>query len=112
MSKTEIQSRTGGDLSPLAEVKTAVAGFVSEFNKFRLDIQRQLEQQEEKVSKMERKSLTKAARPVLARGADADAPHKKAFDAYLRSGDDDALRGLRPRAIRPRLTGSPFRCTN
>ena len=23
-----------------------------------------------------------------------DAPHKKAFNAYLRSGDDDGLRGL------------------
>ena len=26
--------------------------------------------------------------------AEADAPHQKAFNAYLRSGDDDGLRGL------------------
>ncbi|MEM7732719.1 MAG: phage major capsid protein, partial [Pseudomonadota bacterium] len=33
-------------------------------------------------------------RPALATSADTEAPHQKAFDAYLRSGDDDALRGL------------------
>jgi len=42
----------------------------------------------------ERKSAAQAARPVLARSAEAEAPHQKAFNAYLRSGDDDALRGL------------------
>jgi HK97 family phage major capsid protein len=41
----------------------------------------------------ERKSIT-AARPVLASAAEIEAPHQKAFNAYLRSGDDDALRGL------------------
>ena len=40
----------------------------------------------------ERKTLA-AARPALA-ATDYDAPHQKAFDAYLRSGDDDGLRGL------------------
>ena len=33
-------------------------------------------------------------RPALSASAESDAPHKKAFDAYLRSGDDDGLRGL------------------
>jgi len=42
----------------------------------------------------ERKSHLANARPVLARTEDAGAPHQKAFNAYLRSGDDDALRGL------------------
>jgi HK97 family phage major capsid protein len=35
-----------------------------------------------------------AARPRLAASGDEGAPHMKAFDAYLRSGDDEALRGL------------------
>ena len=34
------------------------------------------------------------ARPALSAAAAEDAPHQKAFAAYLRSGDDDALRGL------------------
>ena len=34
------------------------------------------------------------ARPVLSRTADTEAPHQKAFEAYVRSGDDDALRGI------------------
>jgi len=42
---------------------------------------------------MERKSLAQA-RPVLATSAAEAAPHGKAFDAYLRSGDDDGLRAL------------------
>ncbi len=33
-------------------------------------------------------------RTPLAGGVEAAAPHQKAFNAYLRNGDDDALRGL------------------
>jgi HK97 family phage major capsid protein len=42
---------------------------------------------------LDRKTLT-AARTPLAGATDAGAPHKKAFNAYVRSGDDDGLRGL------------------
>ena len=95
MSKTEAKARTGEDvsLSPVAEVKFAMAGFMSEFSGFRADIQKRLQQQDDKMTKMERK-MTGAARPVLAAAAEAEAPHAKAFDAYLRSGDDDGLRSL------------------
>jgi len=93
MSKTETHSRTGEELSPVAEVKSAVAGFMSDFMGFQSEIQQRLQQQEDKMTKMERRSLG-AARPVLSASAEMDAPHRKAFDAYLRSGDDDGLRGL------------------
>lgn len=93
MSKTEASSRTGGDVSPMAEVRSAVEGFMNEFRGFQADIQSRLQKQEDQMTKMERKSLG-AQRPALAATADFDAPHQKAFDAYLRSGDDDALRGL------------------
>ncbi len=93
MSKTETQARAGEDLSPVAEVKTAVAGFVSEFTGFRSEIETRLQQQEDKMTMIERKSLA-PARPQLAASAETEAPHVKAFDAYLRSGDDDGLRGL------------------
>lgn len=45
------------------------------------------------MNKLDRKTLM-AARPSLAVSAEMDAPHQKAFAAYLRSGDDDGLRGL------------------
>jgi len=45
------------------------------------------------MNKLDRKTM-RAARPMLATGAALDAPHQKAFAAYLRSGDDEGLRGL------------------
>ncbi len=42
---------------------------------------------------LDRKQMT-YARPALSAHAELDVPHKKAFGAYLRSGDDDGLRGL------------------
>ena len=42
---------------------------------------------------LDRKTLT-AGRTPLAGATDVVAPHKKAFNAYVRSGDDDGLRGL------------------
>ena len=93
MSKTGTLSRAGEDASPVAEVKNAVSGFVSEFKSFQADIQQRIEKQEEQMTKMERKSAG-LKRPVLAAAETGGAPHQKAFDAYLRSGDDDALRGL------------------
>ncbi|WP_300549295.1 phage major capsid protein [Roseovarius sp.] len=93
MSKTEATSRTGEDLSPGAEVKSAIAEFISEFRSFQSDIHNRLQQQEEKMTMFERKSLG-LQRPQLAGASDTYAPHRKAFDAYLRAGDDDGLRGL------------------
>lgn len=93
MSDSETNSRTGEDVSPVTEVKTAVAGFMNDFKGFQSDIQARLQQQEDKMTMIERKSQG-LKRPVLSQGAETQAPHQKAFDAYLRSGDDDALRGL------------------
>ncbi|SEO50592.1 phage major capsid protein, HK97 family [Salinihabitans flavidus] len=93
MSKTENDSRAGEDLSPVAEVKSAVAGFTSDFRGFQTEIHKRLQKQEERMTMMEHKSRS-AARPALAMASDFDAPHAKAFNAYLRSGEDDGLRGL------------------
>ncbi|MGB5558473.1 MAG: phage major capsid protein [Paracoccaceae bacterium] len=97
MSKTETKARAGTDLSdglsPAAEVKTAMAGFVSDLKDFQTDIKSKLQQQEERLTMLDRKSVT-LGRPALASSAEGEAPHQKAFEAYVRSGDDDALRGL------------------
>ncbi|GAW36207.1 phage capsid family protein [Roseovarius sp. A-2] len=90
---TQAQARAGEDLSPAAEVSTAVVGFLREFKGFQSDIHKRLQQQEEKMTMFERKTIA-MARPHLAAATDAGAPHRKAFDAYLRAGDDDGLRGL------------------
>ena len=93
MSKTEIKSRAGEAMSPAQEVSSAVNGFVSEFKGFQADIQTKLQQTEERLSMLDRKTNT-AIRTPLAGATEMGAPHQKAFNAYLRSGDDDALRGL------------------
>jgi HK97 family phage major capsid protein len=93
MSKTETKARTGEDVSPVQEVKQAVSGFMSEFNGFQAEIQTKRQQTEERLNMLDRKTQI-AARPHLAGAVDMGAPHQKAFNAYLRSGDDDGLRGL------------------
>jgi HK97 family phage major capsid protein len=95
MTKTETKARAGEGVSdaPAQEVKSAVAGFVQEFKGFQDEMKSKFQQQEERLTMLDRKSYA-AGRPALSSAVDHDAPHKKAFGSYLRSGDDDALRGL------------------
>jgi HK97 family phage major capsid protein len=79
--------------NPGAEVKSAMAGFLNAFNGFQGEVKKSLQQQEERLTMLDRKQMT-YARPALSAHAELDVPHKKAFGAYLRSGDDDGLRGL------------------
>lgn len=79
---------------PLAhDVKQAIAGFMHEFKGFQSDVQSRLKQAEERVTMLDQKSISRN-RPPLAAAPDMGAPHQKAFNAYLRNGDDDGLRGL------------------
>ena len=91
MSRPETKSR-GSEAVPQPQtaddVKTALAGFVG-------DITEHLTKQEERLNMLDRKShLNQTRRSALASSAEADAPHQKAFGAYLRTGEDDGLRGL------------------
>ena len=86
-------NRTAMQTDPVTEVKRAVAGFFGEFKDFQEEIEHKLQQTEERLTMLDRKSHH-AARPHLAAETDTGAPHRKAFHEYLRSGDDDALRGL------------------
>ncbi|MBF9036028.1 phage major capsid protein [Rhodobacterales bacterium HKCCE2091] len=78
---------------PVTEVKTALSGFLSEFNRFQSDISTRLQKQEERILMLNTKTMSHA-RPAKSAEIDHAAPHKKAMESYLRSGDDDALRGL------------------
>lgn len=95
MTKTEVKSRAGEGVSdaPAQEVKAAIAGFMSEFNGFQDELKSKLQQQEERLTMLDRKTYA-AGRPALSVTSDADAPHQKAFAAYVRHGEDDGLRGL------------------
>lgn len=73
----------------VGEVTEALAGLVSDFKGFRQEITQKMKQQEERLS-----MTYKSQRPQLATAETAGAPHQKAIDAYLRSGDDDGLRAL------------------
>lgn len=90
----ETTSRAGEGLSPAEELKTSINAFMNDFRLFAGDVQRRLQQQEDRMTKLDRKSLLAGGRPALSATSDPGAPHKKALSAYLRSGDDDALRGI------------------
>jgi HK97 family phage major capsid protein len=79
--------------TPGAEVKTALDGFLNAFKGFQGEVKQSLQHQEERLTMLDRKQMT-FGRPALATSAEVEVPHKKAFGAYLRSGDDDGLRGL------------------
>ena len=94
---SETRSRAAGTapqaLGPAAEAAEALSGFLSELKGFQGEVKTALQQQEERLTMLDRKTMT-YGRPALSAAAEVDAPHRKAFDAYLRNGDDDALRGL------------------
>ncbi|NIY97445.1 phage major capsid protein [Salipiger sp. HF18] len=94
MTNSETVSRTGEDVSPVARVSAAVAGLVGDIRALQADFQLKLQKQEERLTLLDAKMTTHRARPALATTAETFAPHRKAFDAYLRTGDDDGLRGL------------------
>jgi HK97 family phage major capsid protein len=93
MNKTESEARAGEGLSPAQDVAEAVDGFVTEIKGFRTEMQSRLQQTEERLNMLDRKHIS-LNRPHLAASQDAGAPHSKAMAAYLRTGDDDGLRGL------------------
>lgn len=94
---TERESRAGEDVSraphPAAEMKSAMAGFLKEFSIFQGEVKQALQHQEERLTMLHHKTTT-FGRPALSAAVETEAPHQKAFNAYLRSGDDDGLRGL------------------
>ncbi len=90
MTTPEATPRAGADHSadgPAAELKTALAGFMTEMTT-------KLKQQDDRMTKLDRKTMFAGHRPALSNDADHGAPHSKAFNAYLRSGDDDGMRHL------------------
>jgi HK97 family phage major capsid protein len=98
---TETKARAGEGLppshlaaqTPAAEAKAAMTGFLKEFSSFQEEVKSTLKHQEERLTMLNAKTMS-YGRPALSARAETEAPHQKAFNAYLRSGDDDGLRGL------------------
>lgn len=94
---TEREARAGqscpAPMTPVAELAAAMGGFLKEINLFQADVKQVLQHQEERLTMLNQKTMT-YGRPALSLAAEMEAPHQKAFDAYLRRGDDDGLRGL------------------
>ncbi|HRO16132.1 MAG TPA: phage major capsid protein [Paracoccus sp. (in: a-proteobacteria)] len=88
---TEVKTAGGGDMP--AGLKGAMAEFVSELRIFRENVETKLQAQEHRMTMLDRKTAFRGRSP-LAQAAEIEAPHQKAFAAYLRRGDDSALRGL------------------
>jgi hypothetical protein len=98
---TETKARAGEGLPPgqtaAAEAKAAMTGFLSEFNRFQDEVKSTLKHQEERLTMLNAKTMS-YGRPALSARAEVEAPHQKAFNAYLRSGDDDAVARWRDRS--------------
>ncbi len=67
--------------------------FLSEFRGFRAEIKARLKEADDRMTMLDRKTAG-LMRPALGAAAEAEAPHARAFGAYLRVGDDDGLRAL------------------
>ncbi|WP_347267250.1 phage major capsid protein [Paracoccus sp. (in: a-proteobacteria)] len=88
---TEVKAAAGADMP--GDLGSEMIGFVNELKAFRTDIQKRLEAQEERMTMLDRKTVSRGRAPLSVE-AEGAAPHQKAFDAYIRHGDDGALRGL------------------
>ncbi len=77
----------------LMEVKAQLAGFLGEVAAMQDAIFERINRQEEKMTMLEHR-MTETNRPPLGAAEREEAPHRKAFAAYVRAGDDSALKAL------------------
>ena len=88
------QSGAGAPEDPELEIKAALNDFAQEFSAFQAELTRKISQTEERLTMLDRKTALSPARPVLAQADAGETLHHKAFDAYLRRGDEAPMRGL------------------
>ena len=95
---TETKARVGEDhpapKSAVAEAKAAVAGFLNAFKGFQEDVKISFQQQEERMTMLDRKTMT-YARPALSAHAEPEVPHKKAH-----ANGSPGLYGFAPQEMR------------
>ena len=74
------------------ELGREIGGLMDELGRFSAEIRTKLKAQDDRMTRLDRKTAL-AARPALEAKAEGQ-PHRTAFGAYLRTGEDDGLRGL------------------
>lgn len=87
------EAKAAGGVGTTPALTGAMLEFVSELKGFRADIEQKLKAQDERMTMLDRKTALKGRTP-LSTAAEVEAPHQKAFAAYLRSGEDEGLRSL------------------
>ena len=93
MTEVKAAANAGAGAGAPADLKDAMLGFVGELKSFRDNINNRLQAQEERMTLLDRKTALRGRSP-LSTEAEAEAPHQKAFAAYVRSGEEDGFRGL------------------
>jgi len=93
MDEPRAAGRAPHAVHPAAEAAAAMAEFLKDLKGFQGEVKTALQQQDERLTMLSAKTTT-WGRPALSARTETEVPHKKAFDAYLRSGDDAGLRGL------------------
>ena len=81
------------NISVSPEAKSAATEFLSTFRTFKDDMSRSMTEMGQRIDTLDRKAAD-VRRPALSTSAHEELPHRKAISAYVRSGDDDALRVL------------------
>jgi HK97 family phage major capsid protein len=91
---TEPQEQTLAATAPApVEAKAAAAEFLKNFNSFKDDMSKRMIDMSHRLDGLDRKSA-ELRRPVLEASANSALPHRKAFAAYVRRGDEDGLKSL------------------
>ncbi len=75
------------------DAKSAAAQFLKSFSEFKDDVSRRMGEMGTRLERLDRKEA-RLKRPALAGAQAEQPPHAKAFAAYVRQGDDDALKAL------------------
>ncbi|HUF56377.1 MAG TPA: phage major capsid protein [Thermohalobaculum sp.] len=75
------------------EAKASAVEFLASFKSFKDDIAERMAEVSGRVEALDRKAAD-VRRPVLATQAGVELPHKKAFAAYVRRGEEDGLKAL------------------
>lgn len=91
MTLPDLLSTTTKDPNSLDQLTASAHDFFETSNSVLAAIQTKLQKQEKRLTMLDRNQIS---RPTLAHHDAPDAPHKKAFNTYLRSGEDGDLRGL------------------
>ena len=83
----QAEQEAGG--AALSGLETAMSGLLDDIKGFKAGISAKFKDQEARMTMLDRRVVTPLAGAVA-----QEAPHQKAFAAYVRHGDDDGLRGL------------------